>query len=250
MKRFALPLLAVLALAPASALADERPYAYTYEPYVSAAGETELELYETWVRPHGLPASQGEWEHKLEIGRGLTERLTLSGYAVFRTTPEKDFEAAAFKLEARYKLLDAASAPLDLVLYLEGEKEIVDDEPWAVEQKLIFGRTHGRFGWAVNLIAEQEWPSGGGTELKFGWNAGASVEPFHGVRLGVESLGERKKAPGEPAEFSTSVGPAAVFTLPFGGGTLNSTWLIVGAQFGLNDTSDDLQVRAVLGCDF
>ena len=250
MKRFALPLAALLLAAPAAARADERPYAFTYEPVVSAEGETELELYGTWVRPHGEPASRGEWEHQLEVGRGLTERLTVSGYAVFRTTPDKAFEAAAFKLEGKYKLLDAASAPVDLVLYLEGEKEVVDDKPWAVEQKLIFGRTHGRFGWAVNLIAEQEWPSGGGTELKFGWNAGAAVEPVHGVRLGVESLGERKKGPGEPAEFSTSVGPAAVFTLPLGGGKLNSSWLIVGAQFGLNDASDDLQIRAVLGCDF
>jgi len=250
MKRFALPLAALLAVAPAAARADERPYAFTYEPVVSAEGETELEVYETWVRPHGAPASQGTFEHQLEVGRGITGALTLSGYAVFRTTPDKNFEASAFKLEGKYKLLDAASAPVDLVLYLEGEKEVVDDKPWAIEQKLIFGRTYGRFGWAVNLIAEQEWPSGGGTETKFGWSAGMSLEPLQGVRLGVESLGERKKGPGEPAEFSTSVGPAAVFTLPFGGKALNSSWLIVGAQFGLNDASDDVQLRAVLGCDF
>jgi len=241
--------LAALLLLPTAALADERPYAWTYEPIVSASGETELELYETFVRPHGAPTSQAEWEHKLEVGRGLTDRLTLSGYAVFRTIPGQPFQTAAFRAEGRYKLLDAGQWPVDLVLYLEGEKEIVDDRPWGVEEKLILGRSHGRLGWALNLIAEQEFPDGK-LETRFGWNAGVSAELVHGVRLGLESLGERHRDVGGATDFTTSLGPAVVLTLPFGGGAVNSSWLIVGASFGLNAASDDLQVRAVVGCDF
>jgi len=242
-------LLLLAGLVPGAALADERPFAWTYEPITSASGETEVEVYETFVQPHGQPASQAEWQHQLEVGRGITDRFTLSGYAVFRTTPAKAFEAAALRLEGKYKLLDAGKWPADLVLYLEGEKEIVDDKPWAVEEKLIFGRTHGRLGWAVNLYAEQEFP-GGDLETKLGWNAGVSADLGHGVRLGVETLGEQVHPVSGPTEFTTSLGPSAVVTLPFGGGALNSSWLILGASFGLNAATPDLQARVVIGCDF
>jgi hypothetical protein len=247
-RRRALTLAALLLLLPVTALADERPYVFAYEPVVSAGGETELEVYETYVRPPGAPASQGWWEHKLELGRGITDRLSLSGYLVTRTTPERAFEVSAFRAEGRYKLLDAGPSPVDLVLYLEGEKEIVDDKPWGVEEKVIFGRNHGRLGWTVNLIAEQEFP-GGSLETKYGWNAGASAELVHGVKLGLESLGQQHRAVGGATDFTASLGPAVVFTLP-AGTALNSAWLILGAQFGLNPATEDLQARAVLGCDF
>ena len=39
--------------------------------------------------------------------------------------------------------------------------------------------------------------------------------------------------------------------LPFlARGHVNSAWLIVGAGFGLNEASDKVLARAVLGCDF
>ena len=244
----ALPALALALLLPAAARADERPYAFTYEPVVSVAGETELELYETWARPRGAPASQGSWEHALELGRGLTDRLSRSGYAVFRSTPATAFETSAFRVEGRYKLLDAGTAPVDLVLYLEGEKEIVDDKPWGIEEKVIFGRHHGRLGWAVNLIAEQEFP-GGQLETKLGWSAGVAAQLVQGLQLGVESLGQQHRAVGGATDFTSSIGPALLVTLPFGG-VVNSSWLIVGASFGLTQATDALQARAVIGCDF
>jgi hypothetical protein len=243
--------LALLLLAPAVALADERPYAFTYEPTVSAQGEVELEVYETLYQPKEGGSSAATWEHKLELGYGFTDKFTMSGYAVFRTTSAESFEASALKLEARYKLLSAGDSPVDLVLYGEVEKEVVDDKPWAIEEKLILGRNYGRLSWALNLIAEQEWPAGGGNELKFGWSAGVAGEPVHGLRLGVEGFGTRTREVDGAREYTAYAGPTGSVALPFMSKLgVNSAWLILGCVFGLNDASDKFQARAVIGTDF
>ena len=129
--------------------------------------------------------------------------------------PPPDFEPAAVRLEGRYKLLSAADAPFDLVLYAELEKEVVDDKPWGIEEKLILGRSYSAFSWAANLIAEQEFPAAGGHELKLGWSAGAAVEPVRGLRLGAESFGWRTREVDGVVEWTAWAGPTGSVALPF-----------------------------------
>lgn len=247
MTRFAALSLAVL-LAPALASADERPYAFTYEPVVSAAGEREIEVYETLAEPRSGRTADRAWEHKLELGYGVTDRLSVSAYGVFRTITGQTFQFSAGRLEGRYKVLDAGASPVDVVLYLEVEKEVVDDKPWAVEEKVILGRNYGPWSWAVNLAAEQEWPSAGGSEIKWGWSAGTAVKVNDSIRLGVETFGERKRDVDGLVSVSTYAGPTGVLTLP--SGPFNTAWLIVGAGLGLRQEDDRLQARVVLGADF
>jgi hypothetical protein len=243
--------LAIISLIPAISLADERPYAFTYEPTVPAKGEVELEFYETFYQPRTGGSDSQEWVHQLELGYGITDQFDLAAYGVFRTTPTTDFEPAAVKLRGRYKLLDAGSAPIDLVLYAEVEKEVVDDKPWVLEEKLILGRNYGRFAWALNLIAEQEFPSGGGTEYKYGWSAGAAYEPVQGLRLGAETFGSRAGTLSDTGVWKAYAGPTGSVLLPFlVHGSMNSAWLTLGAGFGLNDDSDKVRARAIIGCDF
>jgi hypothetical protein len=242
--------IALIAVIPGFGIADERPYAFTYEPVVSAQGEVEVEVYETMYQPRLGGSAAREWVHQLEVGYGLTDRLSLSAYAIFRTTQANAFEPAAFKLEGRYKLLDS-DAPVELVLYAELEKEIVDDKPFAIEEKLILGRNYGRFSWAANLIAEQEFPVAGGTELKFGWSAGMAFEPLRGLRLGAESYGWRTRGVDGAVQWTAWAGPTGSVALPFlARGPIGGAWFILGAGFGLNDASDKLLVRGVLGCEF
>jgi len=236
------------ALTPAFALADERPYAFTYEPVVSAGGERELELYETLSEPRSGQAVDRVWEHKLEFGYGVTDRLTVSAYGVFRTTGDQAFQFSAGRLEGRYKLVDAGASPVDVVLYLEVEKEVVDDKPFGLEEKVILGRNYGPWSWAANLVAEQEWPVGGGSETKWGWSVGSALKVNDRVRLGVETFGERVHDAAGLVTLSSYAGPTGVLTLP--SGPFNSAWLIVGAGFGLREVDDRLQARVVLGGDF
>ena len=243
--------LALFAAIPCMTLADERPYAFTYEPTVAVQGEMELEFYETLYQPRRGGISASTWVHQLEFGYGITNQFDLALYAVFRTTPATAFEPAAVKLRGRYKLLDAGSAPLDLVLYAEVEKAVVDGNPWVLEEKLILGRNYGRFSWAANLVAEQEFPRGGATELKFGWSAGVAFEPVSGLRLGAESFGARAGDLDATGSWKSWAGPSGSVLLPFlVSSSMNSAWLTVGVGFGLNDASDQLRARAILGCDF
>ncbi len=246
----ALALVAVFTVIPAMTRADERPYAFTYEPTVSAAGEVELELYETLYQPFSGGSTSRSWVTQVEAGYGLTDRFDLSAYGVFRTTSATSFEATAVKLRGRYKLL-GSDAPLELVLYAEVVKEVVDSEPWVLEGKVIFGRNYGRFAWAANLIAEREFPKGGGSELSLGWSAGAAFELVRGLRLGAETFGARAGAVDGPGVWKAWAGPTGSVLLPFlARGSVNSAWLTVGAGLGLNDASDRVRARAVLGCDF
>lgn len=228
------------------ALADERPYAFTYDTTVSAQGEMELEAYGTLAQPRSGSGGEREWEHKFELGYGVTDKLTLSAYGVFRTTPTENFQFSAVRVEGRYKLLTAADSPVELVLYLEGEKEVVDDKPYGLEEKLIFGRDYGTVSWAANLIAEQEWPEAGGNEIKWGWSVGAAYKLNNSVKLGAESFGERVRDAEGVVSWESYAGPTGVLTL----GPFNSAWLIVGAGFGLRQEDDKVRVRVVLGADF
>jgi len=245
-----LAILAVSAVIPAISFADERPYAFTYEPTVSVSGEIELEVYETLYQSSQASGDSRTWVHQLEVGYGITDQFDLAAYGVFRTTPTTDFEPAAVKLRGRYKLL-GSDAPVELVLYAEVEKVVVDDRPWVVEEKVIFGRTSGRLTWAANLIAEQEFPEGGGTELKFGWSVGAAIEPVRGLKLGAESFGSRAGDLDATGVWKAWAGPTGSVLLPFlAAGSINSVWLTIGAGFGLNEASDQVRARAILGCDF
>jgi hypothetical protein len=236
-----------LLLAPSRPFADERPYAFTYEPVVSAAGEKELELYETLSEARSGARADRTWEHKLELGYGVTDELSISGYAVFRSTADKRFQPSGFRAEGRYKVLGARS-PVELVLYLEGEKEVVDDKPWGVEEKLILGKDYGPVSWALNLVAEQEFPAGGGTETRWGWSAGVAARAGRALRVGAESFGARHREVGGDVSWEAYAGPTAVVSLP--SGPFNTAWLIAGAALGLTEVSDQVQARLVLGCDF
>lgn len=242
------PLLLAGALVPTLARADARPYAFTYEATTEAAGETELELYETYYAPASGQTGRRA-VHQLEVGRGLTDRFDLALYGVFASMTAAPLEFQAVKLRGRYKVLGAASAPVDLVLYLEGQKQVVGDEPWVLEEKVILGRDFGPFGLSVNLVAEQVFVGGEVLDV-WGWAAGANVPVAEGVRVGVETFGEWTEE-GGVSTTEAFAGPSAVVALPFlRVGAVNSAWLTVGVAFGLNTTTDDLRARALLGVDF
>lgn len=248
MKRIA-PLMLVLALSPALATADGGPYAWTYQPTTEAAGEAELELYETFYAPdHSAQTGRSLW-HQLEFAYGLTERFDAAVYAMFRSTSAAPFEVAGFKLRGRYKLLSESDAPIGLVLYLEGEKELVDDKPWGLEEKIIVGRDFGPFSFAANAIAEQEWV-GGEMETSYGWSAGAAVRVTDGIKVGAETFGDWKQVDGVWLTEGW-VGPSAMVELPFlRKGPIMGAWLTANVGFGLTAQSDDVRARLVLGVDW
>jgi hypothetical protein len=233
-------LLATLALLPAAALADRRYYAETYSAVTAPPGGLDVEL---WSTLHQAPRAGGTsfWLHQLELETGLTERWDLALYGDFRYAFGDRTRFQAVRAETRYRLSRPGEWFVDPVLYLEVKKELIDDKPWAVEEKLILGKDLRAWNVSVNLVAEQEFIPGGGREYEWGYAAGLSYEIAPALRLGAEAFG---------AWTNVQVGGANVWEKGHWAGPAVSVawsryWLVLGAGFGLTDESERTRLRAV-----
>ena len=232
-----------LAVLPAAARADRRYYAETYSATTAEPGGVDLELWSTLQqapRQGGLQT----WVHQVEVETGLTDSWDVALYNVFQYQQGDVLRYQALKVESRYRLSQPGEWVVDPVLYLEARKEFVEDKPWAVEEKVIVAKDLRRLNLSVNLLAEQEFLPGGGTELEWGYAAGASWEATPMVRLGAEAWGAwNRPAGGDAYRFTAYAGPALALAA-------SRTWLVLGAGWGLNDASDRLRVRAILAFQF
>lgn len=232
-----------LAALPGMARADRRYYAETYNAATAEPGGLDLELWSTLQQPPRQGGVQS-WVHQLEVETGITDSWDVALYNVFQYQQGDVLRYQALKVESRYRLSQPGEWFVDPVLYLEARKEFIEDEPWALEEKLIVAKDIRRLNLSLNLIAEQELIPGGGSELEWGYAAGASWEVTPAVRLGAESWGAwRRPAVGDSYQFTAYAGPALALAA-------SRTWLVLGAGWGLNDASGRLRVRAILAFQF
>ncbi len=238
-------LLCLLAAAPRSARADRRYYGETYNTSIAPPGGLDLEVWETF---HQAPPAGGTdyWRTQIELETGLAHRWDLALYNVLRSEAGPGTRYEALKLETRYGLADPGAWPVDVVLYLEAMKEFIEDRPWSLEGKVIVGRDLGPLNLSLNLVAEQEWIGGGGTETELGGAFGASLELIPALRLGAEVFGDRTRVAGGGAaawENHAWAGPALSIAALRG-------WLVLAAGFGLSDESEKVRARAILAWQF
>jgi hypothetical protein len=66
----------------------------------------------------------------------------------------KDFSWKGLSLENKYMVLNPATKPVGLSLYLE---PTYDGEDMELEQKIILGQRHGDWKWALNFTHATEW---------------------------------------------------------------------------------------------
>ncbi len=228
-----------LGVLPVTARADRRYYAETYSATLAEPGGLDVELWSTLQQPPSRGGVQS-WVHQLELETGLTDSWDVALYNVFEYQQGDVLRYQALKVESRYRLSQPGEWAVDPVLYLELRKEFLEDKPWAVEEKIIVARDLRRLNLAVNVLAEQEFLPGGGTELEWGWAAGASWEVTPLIRVGAEGWGAWQRPAGASAyEFTAYAGPALSLAA-------SRTWLVVGAGWGLNDASGRFRVRAIL----
>lgn len=148
------------------ACADERRFAYVYEPETSPAGALE---YENWVTLRSQRTGAvgqddyNAWELRQELEYGVTDAYTVALYlnekaTAYRTPGTTDstseFAWEGLSLENRFNVLNPADHPVGLSLYLEGA---YSGSEAALEQKIILGQRHGDWKWALNLGHETEW---------------------------------------------------------------------------------------------
>src|SRR3954469_25272824 len=188
--RITISLSAILALALAApeARADRRTLIRAYEYMTQPQGNLELEIWNDIEAPKGGGFDQATTVHRIELEYGITDRWDLALYHVFAQTNGVAAEAFHFdswRLETRYRLFDKNVLPIDIELYLEGERPADFSQPWELEEKIILEKDFGSFALVANLVAEQKLFHAGEGHL---WevDVGARYEVVPQLRFGAE----------------------------------------------------------------
>jgi hypothetical protein len=230
-------LLAWALVAPA-ARADRRTMIRAYEYMTQPQGNLDLEIWNDIDAPKQGGFDQATTLHRIELEYGITDHWDLALYHVFAQEPGASLKFDAWRLETRYRLFEKNVLPVDVELYLEGERPADFAAPWEVEEKLILEKDFGRFALVANFVAEQKVAHLYDGHL---WeiDAGARYEVAPQLRLGAEFWTIRETVAGVTASGSYAGPSISVAT--------SKLWLQVGAGFGLGDTSGATFVRSVIG---
>lgn len=221
-----------------SAKADRRSYVWTYEYQTMPKGESEVEYYLT----HKVPDfhkydNKNTWEHQVEYEYGLTDRWDISIYQRWKQTNTKSddkFEYTGTKLRTRYRLGEKEMYPLDTLLYLEYIRPDSSNEAEIMEGKLIIAKDFDKFNIAYNQILKVGINDKGGNENEYA--LGMSYEFNPRWKVGFESTGNY-------TEDKYYIGPTVSWAS-------EKFWVGVGLLRGLNDRSDDLRTRLIMGIPF
>ncbi|HZR10977.1 MAG TPA: hypothetical protein VFA79_20480 [Myxococcales bacterium] len=235
--RLALSVLAA-ALAAPEARADRRTLIRAYEYMTQPQGNLELEIWNEIEAPVVGGFDQAATVHRVELEYGLTDHWDVALYHVFTQEPAGAFRFDSWRMETRYRLFEKNVLPVDIMLYLEGERPAAFTEPWEIEEKLILEKEFGAFALVANLVAEQKLFSsdhGHQWEIDFG----ARYEVMPQLRLGAEFWTIQETVNGTTAG-SYFLGPSVSWAS-------SKIWLQLGAGFGVGDSSGATFVRSVLG---
>ncbi len=219
--------------------ADRRSYVWTYEYLTMPKGESELEYYfTTKVADLHKYRDKNTWESQVEYEYGLTDRWDIAVYQRWQQTntkSEDEFAYTGTKLRTRYRFGEKGMYPLDALLYFEYIRPDGSDAPDILEGKIILAKDFGKFNAAYNQIIKAGINNNGKTENEYA--AGIHYEFNPSWKIGLESTGNL-------TEDKYYIGP----TISWAGS--KKFWVGVGALRGLNDRSDDLQVRLIIGFPF
>jgi hypothetical protein len=228
----------VILLGVGAARADRRGYVWTYEYMTMPKGTWEIEYYlTTKVKDVHDFEKKNTWEHQVEFEYGLTDRWDIAIYQRWQhtnTESSSKFEYTGTKLRTRYRIGEKGMYPLDTLLYLEYIIPDGSDAPDILEGKLVLAKDIGKFNLAYNQIVKAGINNNGETEHEYA--AGLNYEFRPSWKAGLESTGNF-------TEDKYYLGP----TVSWAG---EKYWAGLGALGGLNDRSDDLRTRLIVGIRF
>lgn len=144
-------------------------------------GETEIEMQ--YDRLTG-GSEDGEDLMKIELSRGITDRLKIGVLAEFEKEVGESRKAEELAIEAIYHL--GKAGPIDFALY--GEYAVSLHGPDKVEVKLLMQHRSGPLDLRLNLIAEKRLQSGDKVALEYAASADTAVAGR--LRLGAQAFGD------------------------------------------------------------
>lgn len=217
--------------------ADRRSYVWTYEYQTLPKGHGEVEFYLTEEQKDIDTARPNIWKPWVELEYGVTDHFDVSMYQQLKqsnTVSSSTFKYDGFKIRGRYRVSERGKLPADILFYLEYIRPGDFKEPNKLEEKLVIAKDIGNFNISYNQIFEQELKSGG--EIEYGYAVGVNYEITPSFKIGVESKGNYTNR-------KYYIGPTI-------GWASSRFWVSIGALAGLNERSDDLQARVIVGVPF
>ncbi|MBI3332585.1 MAG: hypothetical protein HYZ93_00645 [Candidatus Omnitrophica bacterium] len=229
------------------ASAHMRDYIFNQGYHTTRRGEFEVERY------HDLNLTEADNDdtysskHQVELEYGLTNRLQLAYYEVFKWDRPKDWRRDSFKIEGKYRFLESGELPVDIALYGEyknpnGSRGAASDE---LEGKLILSRDLGPWNLVANLIAERKINEH--EDLQWEYTLGASIPVHPKVRLGLEM----KETLGDQGEFGIRRKGHELQLMPVvAASPTPHVRVLFGPAFGLTRATDDLQLKSIVEVEF
>ena len=269
--RHVLALVLTAVMAGGVASATERLFTYTYEPEVFPKGAWEFEQWVTWRAGRNEAVGQNHYsrfEVREELEYGVTDNYTASlyyngSYTSFRE-PDTGNDKSRFlwdgvSIENRYMLLNPATNPVGLTLYVEPR---FSDREVEFEQKIILGQRCGDWKWALNLIHATEWSllKDGGTEGEVELVFGLARQLGHHWSIGFELRDHNELPEYERWENSAVyLGPAISYRAEHWWVALTVLPQIYGTNFQQNpdrevdmelEGHEKINVRLIVGFSF
>ncbi len=230
LKRSLLTILFVLMTT--GAQAGQRSYVWTEEYWTLGKGDAEAELYNTAVTKDIQTRNASDWTQQLELEYGITDHLNVNLYEVYgQEADSSSLGYQGYKIELKYRIAETNALPLDILQYAEHEVNLAGDD--AFEGKLILSKDLGKTNIVYNQIYDRRYRSG---FVENEYAAGISYEIVPWLRVGAESNGSY-------TENEYAVGP----TIAWPG---NRIWANIGAVYGLNQKTNDREVRLIVGLPF
>lgn len=221
-----------------NSFADRRAYVWTYEYQTMPKGHSEIEYYITTEVPDTNKSSTNTWKHWLELEYGITDNFDVAMYQMFKQTNKPSGDKSEYdglKVRGRYKIGKKNQFILDPLLYIEFIRDDDFHKPTVLEGKVILSKDITEaLNISYNQILKQELESGGETEHEYALGTGYEFLPT--FKFGLESKGNYSKK-------KYYLGPTASVTF-------NKFWVAFGALAGLNNKSDDIQTRMIIGIPF
>lgn len=231
--------LVLLLSATSLSFADRRSYVWTYEYMTMPKGMWEIETYVTTEIPDLDKSNINSVKPQLELEYGITERWDIAMYQMWKfknKAKENDSEYEGFKLRTRYRIGEKGEYLLDPLLYFEYIRDDDFSKPNVGEAKLVLAKDIGNFNFSYNQIFKRNLEKEGKSDHEYATGMSYALVPR--LIVGLESKGNYPK---EKYAFGPTISYALAKT---------KTFVAVGALFGLNDRTDDLQTRMIIGILF
>ncbi len=244
----------VLSASSTIALADPRPFTFTYDTYSEGKGNWEYEQWFTYQTRTDDDHSYSSYNLRHEFEFGLADNFDIAVYLPnWRYEETNDHTGTRFDsigFEAIFYALNPATDPIGLGLYAEvlaGEDEL------EFEYKLLLQKDWNNWTFAYNLILETAlegvFRKGERNQVEgvLGHSFGVSYGLGRGIAVGAESLIESLYENWKHFEHTTVyAGPVISYT------SGRHWWATLTPFFQLSsvDEEPDFQIRLIAGYEF